>query len=59
MHKRNYGLTADKEAGGGKCLNDDNVSIATFPIEARGGYLGQVATWGRIRCVAGNQETEN
>ena len=36
MHKRNYGLTADKEAGGGKCLNDDNVSIANFPIEAQG-----------------------
>ena len=36
MHKRNYSLTADTEAGGGKCLNDDNVSIATFPIEARG-----------------------
>lgn len=36
MHKRNYRLTADKEAGGGKCLNDESVSIATFPIEARG-----------------------
>lgn len=36
MHKRNYSLTADKDAGGGKCLNDDAVSIATFPIEARG-----------------------
>ena len=36
MHKRNYSLTADKDAGGGKCLNDEAVSIATFPIEARG-----------------------
>src|SRR5579859_4187211 len=36
MHKRNYALTADKEAGGGKCFTDDTVSIATFPIEARG-----------------------
>lgn len=36
MHKRNYVLSADKDSGGGKCLNDENVSIATFPIEARG-----------------------
>jgi len=36
MHKRNYILTSDKEAGGGKCVNDDQVSIATFPVEARG-----------------------
>jgi hypothetical protein len=36
MHKRNYNLSGDKEAGGGKCLNDDNVSIASFPIEERG-----------------------
>lgn len=36
MHKRNFNLTADKDAGDGKCLNDETVSIATFPIEARG-----------------------
>jgi|SRR5271155_255958 len=36
MHKRNYSLTADEDAGGGKCLNDQAVSIATFSIEARG-----------------------
>lgn len=36
MHKRNYILSADKDAGGGKCVNDNQVSIATFPIEARG-----------------------
>lgn len=36
MHKRNYVLTADKDAGGGKCSNDDSLSIATFPVEARG-----------------------
>jgi len=31
LHKCNYNLTADKDAGGGKC-----VSITTFPIEDRG-----------------------
>ena len=36
LHKRNYTLMADKDAGGGKRSNDPNVSIATFPIEARG-----------------------
>jgi nitrite reductase (NAD(P)H) len=36
MHKRNYLLTSDKDSGGGKCSNDESVSIATFPIEARG-----------------------
>lgn len=36
MHKRNFGLTADKASGGGKCRNDDSMSIATFPVEARG-----------------------
>jgi nitrite reductase (NAD(P)H) len=36
MHKRNYLLTSNKDNGGGKCLTDASVSIATFPIEARG-----------------------
>ncbi|KAK0992018.1 hypothetical protein LTR54_011524 [Friedmanniomyces endolithicus] len=32
IHKRNYEL---KGAEAGKCGNDENVSIATFPVEAR------------------------
>ncbi|KAK0249434.1 Nitrite reductase [NAD(P)H] [Friedmanniomyces endolithicus] len=32
IHKRNYEL---KGADAGKCGNDENVSIATFPVEAR------------------------
>ena len=36
MHKRNFMLTAKKDAGGGRCLNDESLNIATFPIEARG-----------------------
>jgi nitrite reductase (NAD(P)H) len=39
MHKRNFNLTADKDSGGGKCLNDDSINIATFPIEERAGEI--------------------
>lgn len=33
LHKRNYELSGDNA---GKCANDEQVNIATFPIEARG-----------------------
>jgi nitrite reductase (NAD(P)H) len=39
MHKRNHTLIAEKKAGGGKCLNDESLSLATFPIEARGNEI--------------------
>jgi nitrite reductase (NAD(P)H) len=32
LHKRNYELSGDNA---GKCANDDEVNIATFPVEAR------------------------
>lgn len=32
LHKRNYGLNGE---GAGKCGNDEEVNIATFPVEAR------------------------
>jgi nitrite reductase (NAD(P)H) len=36
MHKRNFSLIAKKEAGGGLCLNDEKVNIATFRTQIRG-----------------------
>lgn len=36
MHKRNFCLSANKSAGGGACLNDEKLNIATFAVEARG-----------------------
>ena len=36
MHKRNFCLSHDKKSGGGKCFNDETISIATFATEVRG-----------------------
>lgn len=36
MHKRSFYLAANKDVGGGVCLNDEKMNIATFAVEARG-----------------------
>lgn len=36
MHKRNFCVVANKDAGGGGCSNDENINIATFSAQARG-----------------------
>jgi nitrite reductase (NAD(P)H) len=53
MHKRTYSLAADKDAGGGKCLNEEAVSIATFLIEARGDEIWLKPPEGELDSVLG------